>query len=152
MAVAETTEEPRIRKLLIAARAGLEPWVSTPSEKLPEVARQYGAAEVGETIAEMDILSRARADVPAWDGDAHEGIGSAQELWTRILGQVDGALLSDIAEGLKSEQIETRNWVVLAIEMHGEPALSVLWAAREEEPDEGVRGTMDAALKRLLDK
>jgi len=152
MAGAQQAEEPHVRRLLIAARAGLEPWESTPPDRLAVVARQCGAAEVAEAVAEMDILSRARAEVPDWDGDAHEGIGSAQEVWTRILGQVDGALLDDVAAGLKiAEATETRRWLVLAIELHGEPGISRLWAAREDELDEDVRRTMDEALARLLD-
>ena len=119
-------EEPRIRQLLIAARAGLEPWVSTPAEKLTEVARQCGAAEIAEAVAEIDALSRARATVPTWDGDALDGIGQAQETWTRILGQVDRSLLPEVARGLQGGEAERRQWVVLAVELHGAPAIPIL--------------------------
>ncbi len=149
MPEADTHEEPRIRRLLIAARAGMQPWQDIPAAKLTEVARQCSVHEVAETIEEMDMLCRARAGIPAWDDDAQDGIGKTQEMYTRILGQVADSLLPEVAKGLGSPQVETRRWVVLAIEMHGKPAAAMLRQAMTAEKNEAARKTYAGALARL---
>ena len=67
--------------------------------------------------------------MPEWDGDAQADIGKAQETYATILGQVDGALLPEIAKGLGHPDAETRRWVVLALERHGAAARGLLEAA-----------------------
>jgi len=138
-----------VRRLLIAARNGLSPWEVTPAAKLTDVARQCGPAEVAEAIAEIDALARERAGTPEWDGDAQADIGRAQETYMRILGQVDDALLPEIARGLGSTEPETRRWVTLALEMHGAAACGLLEAALATETDESLRQWIGEALGRL---
>ena len=138
-----------IRRLLIAARAGLSPWDATPAERLSEVARQCGAAEVAEAIEEIAALARERAELPGWDGDAQADIGKAQETYATILGAVDGALLPEIARGLGHADAETRRWIVLALEQHGPPARGFLEAALKAETDGDLRQWLTEALARL---
>ncbi len=149
MAEGTTAPPSHVRRLLIAAREGLSPWDATPAERLIDVARQCGAAEVAEAIDEIAALSRERAEVPEWDGDASADIGKAQETYAAILGQVDGALLPAVARGLNHTDAETRRWVVLALEKHGAPARPLLQAALKAETDEGLRQWMAEALGRL---
>ena len=138
-----------LRQLLIAARDGLSPWEATPAERLSDVARQCGAAEVAEGIEEIAALARERAEVPDWDGDAQADIGRAQETFATILGQVDGALLPEIAKGLGHPDADTRRWVVLALEKHGAPARGPLAAALKRETDEDLRQWISEAIARL---
>ncbi len=147
--MAEDAPVSHVRCLLIAARDGLSPWDATPAERLTDVARQCGSAEVAEAIEEIAALSRERAEVPDWDGDAQADIGRAQETYATILGQVDGALLPELAKGLGHADTGTRRWVVLALETHGAAARGPLEAALTTETDENLRQWIGEALKRL---
>ena len=71
-------------------------------------------------IAELDALSAERAEVPSWDGDTADDICKAQELYAKILGMLGYDLVPDIAAGLQSQWPATRQWVVIALEAHGD--------------------------------
>ncbi len=139
----------RIRELLIEAKKGLEPWEPVPEKGIVAVARQCGAPEVAEMIAELDTLSAERAEVDDSDGDTLADISTTQELYAKILGTVAGDLVPDIAPGLASEWPATRHWLAIALARHGEAAFPILREALETETDAGVREFMEEAVETL---
>ncbi len=129
----------RLRELLLEAKAGLEPWETIPDVVLDDVAARCGAGEVAEAIAALDKLAKERPELPAWDGDAADDIANAQTLYARLLAQVPGKFLVEIARGLDSPYPETRFHVANALATRGAATLPLLSYAYAREDDAANR-------------
>ncbi|MCB1488175.1 MAG: hypothetical protein KDJ88_12050 [Bauldia sp.] len=151
MAATMAEETPRIRQLIVEAAEGLDPWEAIPEARLTGVAVRCGPAEVAEIVAELEKLAEERRALPEWDGDSSDDIWRVQKMYGDILGQLDPALLGEVAKGFASPDADARMWVVIGLESHGTPALSPLRERLGSEADETVRQVIAAAIGRLED-
>ncbi|MEY4879788.1 MAG: hypothetical protein RJB62_1257 [Pseudomonadota bacterium] len=86
-----------------------------PEEALVRIARQCEASDIADILAEMERLSDAKNALPAWDGDAQEGIAKAQETLSHLLAAVAEPLRLEVAKGLESPDVLTRVYVGIAL-------------------------------------
>ena len=119
-------------------------------DRAADIGRQCGAAEIESIVARLDGLARDKQALPDWDGDASDDIYRAQSFFSQILGTVPKQHVPAVAGGLKSAFADTRLWVALALEVHGDQAaLLPLAAALEREADPGNREMLAAIVDRL---
>jgi hypothetical protein len=111
----------RFQQLLVQAKDGLAPWESFPQERIPVVAGALAASDIIDIIAELDRLAREKDETPAWDGDAHDDIARAQQLFAWLLASVPAPLISNVTAGLQTATRQTRDWVALALRECGDP-------------------------------
>ncbi|MCB1497464.1 MAG: hypothetical protein KDJ86_16915 [Bauldia sp.] len=151
MTATATGETPRIRRLIVEAARGLDPWETIPEARLATVAERCGPQEVAEIVTELERLAEEKAQSPDWDGDASDDIWRAQKMYADILGRVDPAFLGDVAKGFASPAGDARIWVALGLESHGLPALPLLRDRAVKEDNDMVWQVITAAIARLQD-
>ncbi len=103
----------RFQELILAATPGRKPWESVPEEAIAKVAALCSPADIADIVAELEALAEEKATLPAWDGDAQDDIGRAQELFVSILGALPEALSPVLQRFLSTVSEATRKWVEL---------------------------------------
>lgn len=140
----------RLNRLIKDARAGLDPWLPMPAGRAALIGAQCGAAEVEAALARLDVLSRERDLLPAWDGDSADDIWEAQKTLQQVLAHAPPGHAGIVARGLDSPRADTRMHVALALVRHDRAlAGPALRAALARETDAGVRAVLASALARL---
>jgi hypothetical protein len=109
----------RFQEWIKEARGDLSAWASTPETCVPLVAARCEPPDITDLLEALDHLAEEKAALPEWDGDSHDGIGKAQELFARILAALPGELQPLVSEGLERRAPETRAWVRLALDRNG---------------------------------
>jgi len=106
----------RFQQWISDIRSGLSPWESLPEEALVRIARQCEASDIADILAEMERLSGEKNALPAWDGDAQDGVAAAQEALSHILAAIPERLLAEVQKGLESEDALTRAYTREALD------------------------------------
>jgi len=105
----------RFQKWIAEAKGDLPAWTSTPKECVPIVAARCEATDITDLLNALDELAKEKSELPQWDGDTHDDIGRAQELFARILASVPLELRTLVETGLTERSEETRTWLRLAL-------------------------------------
>ena len=105
----------RFQKWIVEARGDLPVWASTPKACIPVVAARCEVTDISDLLNALDDLAKEKSVLPQWDGDSHDAIGRAQELFARILAAAPGGLQILVENGLTERSEETRAWLRLAL-------------------------------------
>lgn len=121
-ALLEEWQGPAVNKISLlpylsaAAHDGLSPYDTPDGERLQKMADNCRLLEIREMLARLDTLAAERAATEAWDGDTQDGIARAQKFYAMVLARVAPHYRADVAQGLESQEAETRAWVQLALD------------------------------------
>ncbi len=103
------------RRILVDLRGKGGPYRVTDPGVLARAGASLTEHDVLEILAELDAMSRERDSLPAWDGDASDGIAHYQERLTALLSGTQGAARQALAADTAPREPLTRRYRAIAL-------------------------------------